>query len=110
MWLRDLTEEGIEPHPGPTQHLYYSKNCDGIADPVHREAVFRAVSRAHVKEPLAAVFLQETNLRAHMLNAAKARALEYGLLLFAATIPDRVGTKGGTAILIPTSMMQTTDK
>jgi hypothetical protein len=37
-WFRDLTEEGIEPHPGPR---IISKNINGISDDAHRLRVLR---------------------------------------------------------------------
>ena len=91
-WVRDLTEEGIEPNPGPR---YLSKNINGLCDPHRRESVYQIIMREHLRDPIGAVFIQEHHWHKDVAEAAKRLAASYRLLLIAAHIP-RGERKGGT--------------
>ena len=101
-WVRDVHEEGIEPHPGPSA---LSKNVDGLSERFG-DAMYR-ISQRHKQKPILVLFLQE-----HHLTQAKAGELRVhtvartaGLLYVQAHRP--VGeVKGGTAIVIPLDMIE----
>ena len=96
-WVRDLHEEGVEPHPGP---CVLSQNVDGLS--ARLDAVLWKIKGLHQTKPLLAVFFQEHHLhraRAAGINATqKARNLGFHLIL---NPPPDNERKGGTAILIP---------
>ena len=77
-WVRDVREEGIEPHPGPSA---LSKNVDGLSDRFG-DAMHR-ISQRHKRKPILVIFLQEhhlTQLKAGELRVhtvAKAAGLLY---------------------------------
>ena len=66
-WERDLTEEGIEPNPGP---MIISKNIDGISTTERFSKAMYEIEKEHRKDPLLAVLLQE-----HHITKEKAREL-----------------------------------
>ena len=75
--MRDLTEEGIEPHPGPG---IVCQNVDGLSDRLH--TCLLSILRIHQKSPIFAACLQEHHLaRAKIaeLDAVNA-AFRLGLL------------------------------
>ena len=101
-WVRDVHEEGIEPHPGPSA---LSKNVDGLSDRFG-DAMHR-ISQRHKRKPILVFFLQEHHLT--QLKAGELRvhtvARTAGLLYVQAHRP--VGeVKGGTAIVIPLDMIE----
>ena len=101
-WLRDLTEEGIEPHPGPYAKRVCNKNVDGISDAADFEKAMYDISRQNQTKPILAVLIQEhhiTRAKARDMNV-KAVARRHGLLYVQAAMPDNT-TKGGTAVIIP---------
>lgn len=102
-WERDLTEEGIEPHPGPR---YLCKNVNGMSGVKTYEKIFANIKRAHAKAPIAAVFIQEHNIPQTEADKAMATALDWGLHLFIAPRPSTT-MRGGTAIIMPRDMIQT---
>ena len=102
MWIRDLTEEGIEPHPGPR---YISKNLNGMADRARMDAVFRRIRHEHNRDPITAVFLQEHNLKTDRLRDAKASARSQRLEQVIAPIPN-ASHRGGTANVIPAESIE----
>ena len=53
VWIRDLTEEGIEPNPGPR---YVSKNLDGIQGGNKFYSTMRAIRQESNKDPITAAF------------------------------------------------------
>ena len=57
IWVRDVHEEGIEPHPGPA---VYSKNVDGLNERFG-DAMYR-IAQQHTKRPMLAFLLQEHHL------------------------------------------------
>ena len=58
-WQRDLTEEGIEPHPGPR---VLSKNVRGISTVTKFTKFIQAARREADARPYAALLVQETNI------------------------------------------------
>ena len=103
IWIRDLTEEGIESHPGPR---YISKNLNGCKQAVKQEAVFRSISQENRRNPIGAVFVQEHNINTEGTERAIARARDWDLELLIAPTP-RNRPKGGTAIIIPRTSIET---
>ena len=103
-WVRDLHEEGIEPHPGPS---FITKNINGISDVRRWDQILQRLKHHTSKTPLKAIFLQEHNLK--KLEAAKKMADEYGFYMFAVPLNSRT-PKGGTAILIPKAQLEAADK
>ena len=108
-WKRDLTEEGIEPNPGPR---YVTKNISSIASLPRWERILIDIKKEHRQRPITAIFLQETALRKTAEHREKAAA--HGFELFAVPLcggntdgiwtgsrQSRPYTRGGTAILIP---------
>ena len=62
-WVRDLTEEGIEPHPGPNPS-FVSKNVRGISAAKEFGRLLRHAQARFTKDPnLHAIMIQETNIR-----------------------------------------------
>ena len=112
LWVRDLTEEGIEPHPGPR---FCTKNLDGGLLSGGFARLIRTITTAHTRKPFIAVAFQE-----HQLDAAKTRLVDpvttadrLGVLWLQADAPNQrtcqcqapcqcpKKPKGGTAIAIP---------
>ena len=102
IWVRDVHEEGIEPHPGPSA---LSKNIDGLTTRFNE--VMYKIQQNHKHKPIQVLFLQEhhlTKAKAEEIRAqSTAKAL--GLLYVQAHRPDTEG-KGGTAIVIPLDMIE----
>ena len=99
-----MTEEGIEPHPGPARVC--SKNIDGLVS--RFESALYRIKIDHERSPILAVCLQEHNFTKQKLadsRAVDAAAHKYGLLFICAPMPDDEH-KGGTAIIIPHSSIE----
>ena len=60
-WVRDLTEEGIEPHPGPR---YLSKNVNSVQGDGKLFQMLHSIQREHTRTPITAVFVQDHRLPA----------------------------------------------
>ena len=60
-WKRDLTEEGIEPNPGPSRFI--TKNLGSIGGLPRWEQILLAIRDEHKARPITAIFLQETGIR-----------------------------------------------
>ena len=105
VWVRDLTEEGIEPHPGPPKARVLSKNINGLSD--RYEDALYLISQEHKRHPILAVFLQEHHLtrEAYESKQVFAVAKRLGLLYIQAHMPSS-DQKGGTAIIIPHDSLQ----
>ena len=103
-WVRDLHEEGIEPHPGPS---YITKNVNGISDLTKWEQILFNIEREHKKHPIGAIFLQE--IRIGNTTKHKLMALEHKIYMLAHTNVRNPKT-GGTAILIPQDSIERKDK
>ena len=101
VWLRDLTEEGIEPNPGPSPR-FCSKNIDGISTQESFDRVMHTIAQEHKRDPLLAVALQEHHITrvAEARLRCKEKARAQGLLYIQAHRPDSEG-KGGAALVIP---------
>ena len=104
-WIRDLTEEGIEPHPGPQPDRILSKNIDGLNE--RYEDVFYAIAQQNARSPILAVLLQEHHLTKDAYEAKDIykRAERLGLLYIQSHLPAHE-YKGGTAIIIPHTSLQ----
>ena len=107
VWVRDLTEEGIEPNPGPR---VCSKNIDGISNPETFNSTMYKIAREHERDPILAVMLQEHHItkdkHAEMRCAEVAKT--HDLLYVQAHRPAASG-KGGAAIVIPMSSIERKD-
>ena len=101
-WIRDLTEEGIEPNPGPR---YISKNINGMSNLQHAGRIYMKVMQSHQRKPITAVFIQEHNIKADAVQAHVDMAHDHNLIMVVAPCPNNK-PKGGTAILIPTSALE----
>ena len=55
-WVRDQTEEGIEPHPGPR---YLSKNVNSVQGDGKLFQMLHSIQREHTRTPITAVFVQD---------------------------------------------------
>ena len=100
-WVRDLNEEGIEPHPGPAR--YISKNINGVRAKGKLYTLLKSIDSAHKKEAITAVFIQEHNLSIEGVEAHTKAARGLNLLWIASYAPKDVRgiSYGGTAIVIP---------
>ncbi len=100
VWIRDLHEEGIHPHPGPK---VISKNINGMTNDVY--PVLKAIARENETRPLTAVFIQDHRIPRSGAKQAQKTAAKLRLLLILAHGPkdSRGVTYGGTAIVIPYS-------
>ena len=101
-WKRDLTEEGIEPNPGPSRFI--TKNLGSIGGLPRWEQILLAIRDEHKARPITAIFLQETGIR--KVEDFKRKASTYGFELFAVPLytigpNNSQHQRGGTAILIP---------
>ena len=110
-WVRDLTEEGVEPNPGPTARVV-SKNINGMSTYEHFHDTLQKIKTQNETTPIMAVLIQEHHIDAAKhaeLNAeAEARA-KYGLLYVQAHKPQHEG-KGGTAIVMPLDRIELKEK
>ena len=101
-WIRDLTEEGIESHPGPT---ICSKNIDGLTN--RFEDTMKLIATRHAHSPILAVMLQEHHLTAQKAQDLKVEtvARNHGLMYVQAHRPIIGSDKGGTAIIMPSTRL-----
>ena len=100
-WIRDLTEEGIEPNPGPR---YVTKNVNGLQGAGKLFQCCKAIASEHERQPITALFIQEHNLKQQDKKAHEkiARGHQLLILLAYATPKQFQATSwGGTAIIIP---------
>ena len=103
-WIRDLTEEGIEPNPGPWRFI--SHNTNGVATEQKLKNLMRRINRINetpgTKDQIASVAIQEHNLNPKNASAhQRAAKWERCVLL---TGYNRSGShRGGTAIIVPYS-------
>ena len=100
-WKRDLTEEGIEPNPGPSRFI--TKNLGSIGGLPRWEQILLAIQDEHKARPITAIFLQETGIR--KVDDYRRKASTYGFELFAVPLytigqNNSQHQRGGTAILI----------
>ena len=101
VWVRDLTEEGIEPHPGPR---YLSKNINSVHGKGKLHNMLKRIRRESTRTPITAAFIQDHRL--HKSRAAEIESMARGMrmLAIAAHAPAHPRTKlcyGGTMIVIP---------
>ena len=101
VWVRPLREEGNEPHPGPR---YIGKNLNGLASKGRFQQCMHSVNVEHRKKPVAAVLMQEHNLKPHLDTYSRLYARRHHRVLWLARYAPAAaaGGKGhGTAIAIP---------
>ena len=97
-----MTEEGIEPNPGPR---YISKNVNGMSGLANAVKIFMRIVKSHQQKPITAIFIQEHNIKESGVAAMVAAARDCELIIAIAPCPD--GTpKGGIAIIIPRSAVE----
>ena len=104
IWIRDVHEEGIEPHPGPPARVL-SKNLNGVQGPNKLWKFLRTLSNEHKKAPIFACMVQEHNLKSedreeHQKTARFFRIL--AVISYSASAEER----GGTAVFIPYSSIE----
>ena len=105
-WIRDLTEEGIEPNPGPR---YVTKNVNGIQGAGKLYQCCKAIASEHQRHPITALFIQEHNLKQTDSKAHEKIARGHQLLIliaYALLKPNQSVAWGGTAIIIPHSSIE----
>ena len=102
MWIRDVTEEGIEPNPGPR---IISKNVNGLSAPAHRHRVFAAILADHRRDPISAILIQEHFLKKETLKIVR-KENEHNFLILATPSKPNVAKGGGVAILIPITSIE----
>ncbi len=86
-WVRDVHEEGIEPHPGP---WFITKNINGMNNKRKQCQVFKNIKLAHSKTPIGAIMLQEHHLKADAAKEADKLAHDFRLL-FLCKVEEAVG-------------------
>ena len=115
VWVRDLTEEGIESNPGPdTSYVFIDANVNGLKTGSAHKIFLRRINTTRARlakegKKLAAVFVQEHNFKAEDVNKVHADATYARVIASVSYMPnDRI--KGGTAIYIPFDSVETNDK
>lgn len=97
-WVRDLTEEGVEPNPGPTppQKLeIFSLNTQGA------NGCWNLLSEMRKPKQPRVVCCQETRMRPHEIAAFKRAAFRAGFHLFQVAGRSEGGVpRGGVMILV----------
>ena len=108
-WIRDLTEEGIEPHPGPR---FISKNVNGIKGKGKLYRLLKAIRVESNRDPITAVALQDHRLSPLQKLEINRKAKDQLLLPITAFGPraDNGTHYGGTMILIPYEAIELRDK
>ena len=103
MWVRDLTEEGIEPHPGPGRVL--GKNLNGAQGENKLWRLLKNINREHASSPIAAFMAQEHHLRAEDREDHQ-RIAHFHRILAIISYPPSGDERGGTAVFIPYSSIE----
>ena len=101
IWIRDLHEEGIHPHPGPR---FVSKNLNGIQGGNKCYKCLKAIRTESSRSQITAAFLQEHNLDPKQARIHRQLARGLKLVLIISYAPRNPGDRvcwGGTAIVIP---------
>ena len=83
-WIRDLTEEGIEPNPGPR---YITKNINGLQGAGKLFQCCKTIASEHERQPITALFIQEHNLKQQDRKAHEKIARGHQLLILLAYAP-----------------------
>ena len=106
-WIRDLNEEGIEPHPGPRM---ISKNVNGMSKAVYQ--YLKSISEEHRHNPITAVFIQDHKIAStKAADVSKIAARLRLVIVMAHGKKDNRGvTHGGTAIIIPYDSIEANKK
>ena len=100
-WIRPLEEEGIETHPGPR---YIGRNINGLASQDRFQQCMRSVANEHRRDGVAAVFIQEHNLKPSLAVYLRLHARRHHRVLWLARYAPTNSPRGkghGTAIAIP---------
>ena len=106
VWVRDLTEEGIEPHPGPR---YLSKNVNSLLKKGKLYNYLKRIRDEHARSPITAVFIQDHRFPLAQEAAIEKVAKGLGLLAITAHSPPSPNNRvcyGGTMIVIPHSAIE----
>ena len=103
VWIRDLTEEGIEPHPGPGRVL--GKNLNGAQGENKLWRLFKNINREHASSPIAACMAQEHHLRSEDREDHQ-RIAHFHRILAIISYPPSGDERGGTAVFIPYSSIE----
>ena len=101
VWVRDVNEEGIEPHPGPR---YLSKNINSIQGKGKLFQALRAIRRESDRDPITATFIQDHRLPPTRRREIASTAAGQNLLVLTAHAPPHAHNGvhyGGTMIVIP---------
>ena len=105
VWIRDVTEEGIEPHPGPRAPRVLTKNLNSLV--TRFQNTMFTIACEHARHPIRVLFLQEHGITRQQAEDLKVESVarRNGLLYVQAHKPDAEG-KGGTAIVVPIDMIE----
>ena len=101
VWIRDVNEEGIEPHPGPR---YISKNINSIQGKGKLFQALRAIRRESNRDPITAAFIQDHRLPPTRRREIASTAAGQNLLVLTAHAPPHPSNGvhyGGTMIVVP---------
>ena len=85
-WIRDLTQEGIEPNPGPGAR-YITKNVNGLQGAGKLYQCCKAIAAENQRLPITALFIQEHNLKQTDSRAHEKIARGHQLLILLAYAP-----------------------
>ena len=109
-WLRDLTEEGIEPHPGPR---YLSKNVNSVLGKGKLFDLLKRIRNESTRTPITAVFIQDHRLPSSRQDQIERMAKDQNLLAITGHAPPHPRNRvcyGGTMIIIPHEAIELEDK
>ena len=109
VWVRDVTEEGIEPHPGPR---YLSKNVNSLLRKGKLYDHLKRIRDENTRTPITAVFIQDHRFPQTQEKMIEKKAKDLGLLAITAHSPPHPNTRvcyGGTMIVIPHSAIERKD-
>ena len=101
VWVRDLTEEGIEPHPGPR---YLSKNVNSVLKKGKLYNYLKRIRNESTRTPITAVFIQDHRLPRAQRDRIESMAKGLKLLAITSHSPPHPHNRicyGGTMIVIP---------
>ena len=109
VWVRDVTEEGIEPHPGPR---YLSKNVNSVLKKGKLFNYLKRIRNESTRTPITAVFIQDHRLPRSQRAQIEQMAKGQGLLAITNHSPPHPRNRvcyGGTMIVIPHEAIERKD-
>ena len=89
VWVRDLTEEGIEPHPGPR---YLSKNVNSVLKKGKLYNFLKRIRNESTRTPITAVFIQDHRLPRAQRDRIESMAKGLKLLAITSHSPPLIHT------------------